>query len=168
MIRIEPTDPQVVYVPTYNPTVVYGAWPYPAYPPYTYYPYGGYVAAGALAFTAGVALGAAWGYAWGGCNWHGGDVDIDVNRNTNFNRNMTARITGRIWKHGGKVGEAPGSMTRVTGGASRIEIKGRRSGSTGAAMHEPRRHGRLSVAGRRVVGKSWHVVERTGSAKEAV
>jgi hypothetical protein len=91
VIRIEPTDPQVVYVPTYNPTVVYGAWPYPAYPPYTYapyYPYGGYVAAGALAFTAGVALGAAWGYAWGGCNWHGGDVDVDVNRNTNFNRNI--------------------------------------------------------------------------------
>ena len=32
--------PQVVYVPTYNPTVVYGAWPYPAYPPYAYYPTG--------------------------------------------------------------------------------------------------------------------------------
>ena len=90
VIRIEPTDPQVVYVPTYNPTVVYGAWPYPAYPPYSYpyYPYGGYVAAGALAFTAGVALGAAWGYAWGGCNWRGGDVNVDVNRNTNFNRNI--------------------------------------------------------------------------------
>jgi hypothetical protein len=90
VIRIEPTNPQVVYVPTYNPTVVYGAWPYPAYPSYTYYPYYpyGYVAAGALAFTAGVALGAAWGYAWGGCNWHGGDVDVDVNRNTNFNRNI--------------------------------------------------------------------------------
>ncbi len=34
VIKIEPTNPQVVYVPTYNPTVVYGAWPYPAYPPY--------------------------------------------------------------------------------------------------------------------------------------
>src|SRR4030095_9516622 len=87
VIKIEPTDPQVVFVPTYNPTVVYGTWPYPAYPPYAYYPYG-YVAAGALAFTAGVALGAAWGYAWGGCNWHGGDVNVDVNRNTNFNRNI--------------------------------------------------------------------------------
>ena len=41
--------------------------------------------AGALAFTAGVAPGAAWGYAWGGCNWRGGDVDVNVNRNTNFN-----------------------------------------------------------------------------------
>ena len=35
IIKIEPTNPEVVYVPTYNPTVVYGAWPYPAYPPYT-------------------------------------------------------------------------------------------------------------------------------------
>jgi hypothetical protein len=35
-------------------------------------------------------------------------------------------------------------------------------------MRKPRRHGRLSVAGRRVVGKSWGVVELTGSAKEAV
>ncbi len=34
VIVIQPADPQVVYVPTYNPTVVYGAWPYPAYPPY--------------------------------------------------------------------------------------------------------------------------------------
>ena len=40
IIRIEPADPEVVYVPTYNPTVVYGAWPYPAYPPYAYYPPG--------------------------------------------------------------------------------------------------------------------------------
>ena len=32
---------------TYNPTVVYGGWPYPAYPPYAYYP-PGYVAGTAL------------------------------------------------------------------------------------------------------------------------
>ena len=38
IIVIEPANPQVVYVPTYQPTVVYGGWPYPAYPPY-YPPY---------------------------------------------------------------------------------------------------------------------------------
>ena len=63
IIKIEPANPQVVYVPTYNPTVVYGAWPYPAYPPYYYYP-PGYVATSMMAFGAGVAMGAAWGYAW--------------------------------------------------------------------------------------------------------
>jgi Protein of unknown function (DUF3300) len=40
VIKIEPSNPDVVYVPTYNPTVVYGAWPYPAYPPYYPYPPG--------------------------------------------------------------------------------------------------------------------------------
>ena len=87
IIKIEPANPQVVYVPSYNPTVVYGAWPYPAYPPYYYYP-PGYVATSMFAFGAGVAMGAAWGYAWGNCNWNGGDVDIDVNRNTNINNNI--------------------------------------------------------------------------------
>ena len=85
VIKIEPASPQVVYVPTYNPTVVYGAWPYPAYPPYYWYPPGYVATAAVFTFAAGVALGAAWGYAWGGCNWGRGDVDIDINRNTNIN-----------------------------------------------------------------------------------
>jgi hypothetical protein len=88
VIKIEPASPQVVYVPTYNPTVVYGAWPYPAYPPYPWYPPGYAFGASMLAFGTGVALGAAWGYAWGGANWRGGNVDVDVNRNTNFNTNI--------------------------------------------------------------------------------
>lgn len=84
-IIIEPSNPQVVYVPTYNPTVVYGTWWYPAYPPYYYYP-PGYVAGSALFyFGVGVTIGAAWGYAWGGCNWGRGDVNININRNTNIN-----------------------------------------------------------------------------------
>ena len=84
-IIIEPSNPQVVYVPTYNPTVVYGTWWYPAYPPYYYYP-PGYVAGATLfSFGVGIAIGAAWGYAWGGCNWGRGDVNINVNRNTNIN-----------------------------------------------------------------------------------
>src|SRR5262249_58661022 len=76
VIKTKPTNPQVVYVPTYTPTVVYGAWPYPAYPPYAYYPPGYVATTAAFSFAAGVALGAAWGYAWGGCNWRGGDVGV--------------------------------------------------------------------------------------------
>lgn len=83
-IAIQPTNPQVVYIPTYSPTVYYATWPYPAYPPAPYYP-PGYVAGKALAFGAGVALGAAWGHAWGHCDWHGGSVNVDVNRNASFN-----------------------------------------------------------------------------------
>jgi hypothetical protein len=87
IIKIEPANPQVVYVPTYNPTVVYGAWPYPAYPPYSYYP-PGYVASSMMWFGAGMAMGAAWGYAWGNSNWNGGDVNINNSRNTNINNNI--------------------------------------------------------------------------------
>ena len=82
-IIIESKDPEVVYVPTYNPTVVYGAWAYPAYPPYYYYP--PYYAGGAFfSFSMGVIVG---GAIWGNCNWGGNDIDIDINRQNNFNRN---------------------------------------------------------------------------------
>jgi hypothetical protein len=87
IIKIEPANPQVIYVPSYNPTVVYGAWPYPAYPPYAYYP-PGYLAGSAFAFAAGVGMSMAWGYAWGNCNWGGGDVNINNSQNANFNRNI--------------------------------------------------------------------------------
>ncbi|TMA87690.1 MAG: DUF3300 domain-containing protein [Deltaproteobacteria bacterium] len=87
IIKIEPANPQVVYVPTYNPTVVYGAWPYPASPPYYYYP-PGYVASSMMAFGAGMAMGAAWGYAWGNNDYNGGNVKIDNSRNTNINNNI--------------------------------------------------------------------------------
>ena len=33
-IMIEPANPDIVYVPAYNPWCVYGAWPYPDYPPF--------------------------------------------------------------------------------------------------------------------------------------
>ena len=91
VIRIEPANPEVIYVPTYNPTVVYGAWPYPAYPPYTYYP-PGYVAGSMFWFgasmAAGAALGAAWGYGWGNCDWNGGNVKINNNNNININNKI--------------------------------------------------------------------------------
>jgi hypothetical protein len=93
VIVIQPTNPEVIYVPTYNPTVVYGAWPYPSYPPYYYYP-PGYVAGGALlGFTAGVIVG---GAIWGNCNWRGGDVNVNVNRYNNFNR---TNVSNTNWSH---------------------------------------------------------------------
>src|SRR6185369_2272682 len=97
VIKIEPTNPEVVYVPSYNPTVVYGAWPYPAYPPvYMPPPYGYGIGAGVatgLAFGVGVAATSA---MWGGFAWGHHDVDINVNRynsvnsNRQLNRNQTS------------------------------------------------------------------------------
>jgi hypothetical protein len=87
VIIIEPASPKVVYVPVYNPTVVYGVWWWPAYPPFWYYP--PYYARPPLyGFAAGVAVGVAWGYAWGHWNWHHHHVNININRNINLNRNI--------------------------------------------------------------------------------
>ena len=46
---IEPTSPTEIYVPYYEPAVVYGDWPYPDYAPYYFPPPAGYFAGGALA-----------------------------------------------------------------------------------------------------------------------
>jgi hypothetical protein len=102
-IIIEPAQPQVVYVPTYNPTVVYGAWWYPSYPPYYWPPPPGYYAGAVLA------TGIAWGVAigvgnalWGGCNWGRGDVNVNVNKYNNINRNnQITNVSGNRanWQH---------------------------------------------------------------------
>jgi Protein of unknown function (DUF3300) len=91
-IVIESADPQVIYVPTYNPGVVYGAWPYPSYPPYYWYP-PGYVASNLVSFGLGVAVGAA---IWGNCNWGRNQVNINVNNFNAFNR---TNITNANWQH---------------------------------------------------------------------
>src|SRR2546429_4422810 len=64
VVVIQPSSPEVVYVPSYNPTVVYGAPAYP-YPPIAYPPPGYYAAGMAISFGVGLAMGAAWGGGWG-------------------------------------------------------------------------------------------------------
>jgi uncharacterized membrane protein YgcG len=101
-IVIEPASPQVVYVPTYNPTVVYGAWPYPAYPPYYYYP-PGYVAARSMFWWgSAVAMGAAWGYAWGSPNWSNGSVKYNYNQNININTNINRNVYAKQYPANGQ------------------------------------------------------------------
>jgi Protein of unknown function (DUF3300) len=97
-IAIEPSEPNTVYVPYYDPAVVYGAWPYPSYPPY-YFPTPGYIAGGLIA--TGVAFGV--GYAVGawtrGGNYWGGGFNWG-NRNINVNNNVNININNRnTWVH---------------------------------------------------------------------
>jgi hypothetical protein len=95
VIVIEPSSPEVVYVPSYNPTVVYGP-PVYAYPPIAYPPPGYYAAGMALSFGVGMMVGAAWGGGWGwGCGW-GGNNDITINNNNNFNRNSNIQGGNRV------------------------------------------------------------------------
>ncbi|MGO8920189.1 MAG: DUF3300 domain-containing protein [Stellaceae bacterium] len=111
VVVIQPANPQVVYVPVYNPTVVYGAWPYPAYPPVyyppppAYYPYGSALVAG-IGFATGVAVvNSMWG--WSNCNWHGGSVNVNYNtynsiNRTNINAGRATQVTASAsgnWQH---------------------------------------------------------------------
>ncbi len=86
-IAIEPANPQIVYVPVYNPIEVYGPWWYPAYPPYYYHPHGyAVVSPGFVSFGVAVGLGAAWGYAWGHPNWASHHVYVNPTQNITINK----------------------------------------------------------------------------------
>jgi len=80
-IVIEPANPQVVYVPTYNPATIYGT-PYVT-PGYTA---ADAAAAGVIGFGAGIAVGAlagggccGWGWNSWNCNWSGGAAAYNHN-----------------------------------------------------------------------------------------
>jgi len=87
VIYIQPAQPQYVYVPVYDPYVIYGVWWAPAYRPWFWYPppIWGYPP-----YRGTVAVGVYWGRGWvvtsnnwGWCqpNWGGGSVHITVNHN---------------------------------------------------------------------------------------
>jgi Protein of unknown function (DUF3300) len=114
VIVVEPAQPDVVYVPSYDPEVVYGAPP-PAYPYYPY-TYPGYYPGMGLAWgAAGFALGAWVGGAWGDCDWNNGG-DININNKNNFNKNEINNINRGNRGQGNRPGQQPGRGQAGQGG----------------------------------------------------
>ncbi len=104
VIEIEPASPEVAYVPYYNPSVVYGEWSYPDYPPYYYPPPAGYVVGGAIA--TGLAWGAAFAIGhqiWDNFDWNRGNINVNIDRNVNRNidRNVNRNVDRNFqkWEH---------------------------------------------------------------------
>src|SRR5262249_27657363 len=99
-IVIEPTSPTEMYVPYYEPAVVYGDWPYPAYAPYYFPPPYGYVAGAALAtgiaFAAGVAVRHAF---WGNCDWGRRNINVPIARPVNINNINRGDVNFSKWEH---------------------------------------------------------------------
>ena len=102
VIVVEKANPDAVYVPSYDPEVVYGAAPAEA--PYYPYSYPGYQPGRALAWGSAIAVGGVWANNnWGNCDWDDGNVNI--NNNNNFNKNYNKNVNktgtgqGNGWQH---------------------------------------------------------------------
>ncbi|MDH3643641.1 MAG: DUF3300 domain-containing protein [Gammaproteobacteria bacterium] len=177
IIKIESASPEVIYVPTYNPTtvVVYQSAPYPYYysAPYPYY------YSPAAVFWSGMFVGAAISY---GVHWHDhhhgyGHGDIDINRNTNINinskninrdtvrqnnRNRTnvGRGSSNNWRsasstsQGGRPGRQPSSVSGRDFSSRAASSRGNRVGDArtgsrqGAANRSESRQGNLGSTDR--------------------
>jgi hypothetical protein len=98
-IAVEPANPQVIYVPYYNPTVMYGPWWWPAYPPVYWGPWPGYFIGPrfGVGFAWGVGIGIGPGFFFGGFNWPYHHVNI-VNVN-NFYYHPVNVSRGTVWAH---------------------------------------------------------------------
>ena len=94
IIQIVSANPEVIYVPIYDPLTVYGPWPYAAYRPFYWYPPAYRPAPGVfVSFGFGLFVGHA---LWGHVDWRHRAVTINVNRYNSFNR---TRIVDNRWVH---------------------------------------------------------------------
>jgi hypothetical protein len=129
-IIIEPASPEVVYVPAYDPWVVYGS-PVGAWP--GWYPYPGIWYEGPyLSFGAGFGIGFYGGYGWGwhhwDSDWRGHYITHDHDRyysrsNTFYNRNNFYRGRGEGARGEDRRGEVVGRSE-----VGRGEVNGDRGG----------------------------------------
>ncbi len=101
-IVIEPVQPEVVYVPVYDPFVIYGPWWYPAFPPFFFPPPRGVVIVRGFGFWPRIVVGRAWGHAWGHWDWRHHSINVNINRHININRNISvtrSNIQTTRWQH---------------------------------------------------------------------
>jgi Protein of unknown function (DUF3300) len=195
VIDIEPTEPAMLYVPYYDPSVVYGAWPDPDYPPY-YFGAPDYIGPGllatGLAFGAGYALGS-WvggGYGWGGgVNWGANDIYFNRPINGAGFRNWThdpVHRQGVRYNNPDVAQRFAGARNIGAGPQSRMDYRGRGGQqalqpgpanrpniAAGAAGQRPNVANRPNVASRPNVGhpptRGYHeAINRPAGYREAI
>jgi Protein of unknown function (DUF3300) len=164
VVIIQPANPQIIYVPSYNPVVVYGppVYMYP-YPP-IYYPPPSYYAAGVFfAFGVGVAVGSYYRGGWGYYPGWGRHTTININVNNryvkhyntvNVNRNINNvnvnRGSNSAWQHNPQHrGGTPYSNKQVAktyGGTTRNDSAARQQANS---RQQPGTSNRATAAGNR-------------------
>ncbi len=104
-IVIEPAQPDYVYVPVYDPQVVYGPWWVASYQPFFWYPpaFYGYPVRR-------IGIGIVWGrpcrvdrnhWGWAHPEWRGGSIRVTTSRNDFFNRPQYRNLYrgNDSWRH---------------------------------------------------------------------
>ena len=136
VIVVQPTNPEVIYVPVYTPTVVYGPPAYYPYPP-IYYPPPPPPGAYLVAFTVGVVWRSA---VWGGsccyAGWgHGGGNTVIINNNNNFNQ-----INHQRWRRQQQLAAQPVASRRGALPEPERLQQVRRPGRAAARRRRQRQH----------------------------
>ena len=145
-IEIQPADPQEVYVPTYDPSYVWGAPAWGYYPPLLYPGYG-------YGFGSGIDIGlcfggwGGWGFGgWGwGPNWFGGGLFV--------NAGFFNRYGFRGYGYGGGFG----------GRSAWAHDPGHRMGVAYSNSRLNSRYGAASQASRMAAGRSGNLHAYSGS-----
>ncbi len=96
-IIIEPVNPEIVYVPAYNPWCVYGTWPYPDYPPVYFGPWAGYCAPADYLIAFGTGFYPFGFWAWGHFEWRHHIIRVDHDRFKHFHSGREP--PSGIWQH---------------------------------------------------------------------
>ena len=93
-ISITSPNPQVVYVPYYDPTVIYGPWWWPAYPPVYWRPWAGYFVGPRFGYVWGPGITVGAGFFFGAFDWPRRQVNVVTVNNFYYQNTVT-----RTWTH---------------------------------------------------------------------
>ena len=159
-IVVEPANPQVVYVPYYNPMMIYGPWWWQAYPPVYWAPWPGYFYGPrfGVGFAWGIGIGIGPGFFFGGFNWPYRHVNI-VNVN-NFYYHSGSANRGAVWAHD------PGHRRGVPYRDMGLRQQFGRMSASPEARREFRGHDSSSFEGRRAFGNRSETRSGSGNRTE--
>ena len=88
VIRIETVSPDYIYVPVYDPVVVYGPWWYPLFPPFPIFYPGVVIVGPRVVFSPRIFVGFGV-FGWSAFNWHARNVVfVNIDRTKRFNRHV--------------------------------------------------------------------------------
>lgn len=103
-IVIQPSQPDVIYVPVYDPLLIYGPWWAPAYPPWFWYPPPIYGYPVGPVFAVGIWFGYGWAlsrdhWGWAHPDWHHHHVALDTTHNRFWNHPGRRPPPDGTWQH---------------------------------------------------------------------